>query len=85
MEKKVIEKELNELKSKLSQWPPIRKIRPINTMKKREPVRVEIPEPHATAEFSHTHYSYTRLTREAPPTLDDRGLPLRRRLDCMIR
>lgn len=54
-------------------------------MKKREPVRVDIPEPRATGEFSHTHYSYTRLERAAPPPLDDRGLPLRRRLDCMIR
>ena len=81
----MIEKEINELKSKLSQWPPKRKIRPVNTMKKRQPVRVTIPEPRATAEFSHTHYTYTRLEREAPPSLDDRGLPFRRRLDCMIR
>lgn len=85
MEKKAIGKEINEIKMRLTQWPPKRKTRPINTMNKREPVRVNIPEPHATAEFSHTHYSYTRITRAAPPPLDDRGLPVRRPLDCMIR
>lgn len=86
IEKKSIQKELDELKIKLSTWPPKRKSRVINSMEVRQPVRIQLPEPHADSYFDHTHHSITRLTFKPPPAIvDEHGLPKRRSLDCMIR
>jgi hypothetical protein len=86
IETKAIEKEIAECKSKLSTWPPKRKSRDVNSMKPRQPVRVQLPEPHADSYFEHTHHSIIRMTFKAPPSIVDQyGLPKRRPLDCMIR
>jgi hypothetical protein len=86
IEKKAIEKQIEECKSKLSRWPPERKSRVINSIEARQPVRVQLEEPHAESYFEHTHHSIKRLTFNAPPTIvDQNGLPKRRPLDCMIR
>ena len=81
-----MEKELDECKTKLSNWPPKRKSRVINSIEARQPIRVPIPEPHAEGYFDHTHHSITRVVFVAPPPIIDQfGLPKRRALDCMIR
>lgn len=86
IEKKAIEKEIEELQSKLSRWPPERKSHVINSIETRQPVRVQLKEPHADSYFEHTHYSVKRLTFKPPPAIVDQyGLPKRRPLDCMIR
>ncbi|CAF1651887.1 unnamed protein product, partial [Adineta ricciae] len=85
IEKQALAKQLDECKSKLSTWPPARKSRLVNLNQIRQPVRIQLPEPHADGYFDHTHHSITRLTFKAPPTLlDQYGLPKRRPLDCMI-
>jgi len=86
IEKKALERELDEFKSKLSTWPPKRKSRVVNLTEARQPVRIQLPEPHADSYFDHTHHSISRLTFKAPPAIvDEYGLPKRRLLDCMIR
>lgn len=86
IEKIALEKEIDEYKSKLSTWPPKRKSRIINSVVAKQPVRVQLREPHADAYFDHTHHSITRMTFRAPPAIIDQyGLPKRRLLDCMIR
>ncbi|CAF3451486.1 unnamed protein product [Rotaria sp. Silwood1] len=85
IEKNALQKELEECKSKLSRWPPKRKSRVIDSMKARQPVRIQLQEPHADSYFDHTHHSITRMTFKAPPSIVDQyGLPKRRPLDCMI-
>ena len=56
-------------------------------MEARQPVRVQLPEPHADSNFWHTHHSITRVMtfKGPPPIIDQYGLPKRRPLDCMIR
>ncbi|CAF3279123.1 unnamed protein product [Rotaria socialis] len=85
MEKNALQIELDMCKSKLSIWPPKRKSHVINPMKARQPVRVQLQEPHADSYFEHTHHSITRITFKAPPAIVDQyGLPKRKLLDCMI-
>ncbi|UJR23954.1 hypothetical protein I4U23_026922 [Adineta vaga] len=85
IEKKAIQKELDECKTKLSTWPPPQKSRRVNLNKVKQPVRIQLPEPHADGYFDHTHHSITRMSFKAPPALlDQYGLPKRRPLDCMI-
>ncbi|CAF1121320.1 unnamed protein product [Adineta steineri] len=85
IEKKALQKELDDCKSKLSTWPPMRKSRIVNLTKVRQPVRIQVLEPHADSYFDHTHHSISRVTFKAPPMLVDQyGLPKRRPIDCMI-
>ncbi|CAF2442374.1 unnamed protein product [Rotaria sp. Silwood2] len=85
IEKNALQKELDECKSKLSTWPPKRKSRVIDSMKARQPVRIQLQEPHADSYFDHTHHSIARMTFRAPPAIVDQyGLPKRQPLDCMI-
>ena len=58
----------------------------MNSLEPRQPVRIDIPEPHAEGYFDHTHHSIERIDfKPPPPILDQYGLPKRRSLDCMIR
>ena len=86
IEKRAIEKEIEECKRKLSKWPPERKSRVISSIEARQPVRVHLEARHGDSFFEHTHHSIKRLTFKAPPAIVDQyGLPKRRPLDCMIR
>ena len=80
----VLTKKIEECKAKLPSWPP-KGSSEVKKRKKLTPVPVVLPEPQATAEFVHTHYTVTRLTFVGPKKLfDDFGVPLRYKFDCMI-
>jgi hypothetical protein len=82
----MLKTKIEECKSKLQTWPPLRKLRIVNPMADRQPVRVILEEPNATLRFTHIHHSITRMDIKAPPALvDEYGLPVRRNIDCMIR
>ena len=82
----MLREKVEECRHQLQKWPPVRKARPSDPMKDREPVRVQIKEPSAELGFTHIHHTITRMDRKAPPTLlDEYGLPQRREIDCMIR
>ena len=83
IEKQLIEclkKQIDECKSKLSNWPPKHRQREIPEEK---PVKVELKEPSSDLEFTHIHTTVTRITFAPPPALyDNNGIPIRKKFDC---
>ncbi|CAF1219090.1 unnamed protein product [Didymodactylos carnosus] len=79
-----LNEKLNECKSKLKTWPPPRK-QQSGQAGNRKPVKVQLEEPKSTHDFIHIHHEITRMERKPPPALiDEYGVPIRRKFDCMI-
>jgi len=78
-----LNKQIDECKTKLSKWPPNRRVREIPEEK---PVKIDFKAPTSNIEFNDVHYEVTRMSFPVPaPIFDNNGAPIRTIFDCIKR
>ena len=78
-----LNKQIDECKTKLSKWPPNRRVRIIPEEK---PVKIDFKAPTSNIEFNDVHYEVTRMSFPVPaPIFDNNGAPIRTIFDCIKR